>query len=78
MVLCNESCLTNQLSYMQNSNIRHYTQTFLPFVFTRAMFVGTIDSYHFIQLPIKLTLTGDHKVSAKQNSWASYSLTVFD
>ena len=40
-------------------------QTFQPIFVVPAMFVGTIDFYHFIPLSLTLTLAGGHKVSAK-------------
>ena len=40
------------------------------------MFIGTIDFNHFI--PVTLTLSGGHKVNAKQNQLAWFSCTLFN
>ena len=48
-------------------NVGHYTQTFQAIFFIPAMLIGTINFYHFIPLSVTLTLSGGHKVSAKQN-----------
>ena len=41
------------------------------------MLIGTIDFYHFILLSLTITLTWDHKVSAKQNLSATFYPTFF-
>ena len=79
MALCNESCSSGQLAVLRgkNFNVIHYTQTFQPNVFIPAQLIGTIDFYHF--MPLSLTLSqGGHKVSAKQNLFASFSPTFFN
>ena len=48
---------------------------FNQFLFIPAMLIDTIDFYHFILLPLTLTLAGGHKISAKQNLWAWFSCT---
>ena len=61
----------------KNLNVGHYTQTVQPDLFMPAMFIGTIDFYHFIPLSLTLNLPWNHKVSMKQNLLASVSPTLF-
>ena len=49
-------------------------QSFQQNIFIFVMLIGTIDFYHF--MPLSVTLTGGHKVSAKQNILASFSSTL--
>ena len=65
-------------SVLHGKNIGHYGQTCQPNSFIPAMFVGTIDSCHFISLSMTLTLAGGHKVSTKQNLFASFSGTLLN
>ena len=61
----------------KNSNVKQYTQTVSTNVFTTALFIGTIDIYHFILLLLTLTLPGGHKVSTNQNILASSFRRLF-
>ena len=45
--------------------------------FMYAMFIGTIDFYHFIPLLLPFTLRRGHKVRAKQSLLASFCGTIF-
>ena len=58
-------------------NVGHYAHFFNQFIFIFAMLIGTKDFCHFILLSLILTLPGGHKVSAKQNTLASFSRTCF-
>ena len=71
--------------YGKNFNVVHYMQTVRPNVFIPAVCIGTIDFNRFI--PLSLTLTspgggvggggGGHKISVKQDLFASLSPTFF-
>ena len=77
MDLCKELCLTGQLVghlAWQSFNVGHYTPSVQPNLFIPAMLTGTIDFYHFIPLSLTLTLSWGHKVSAKQDLLALFSL----
>ena len=58
-------------------NIGHYTQTFQLKFFIPAMLIDSIDFYNLIPLSMTLTVPGGHKVSAKQDLFASFSPTIF-
>ena len=80
MDLCNESYLSSWLGVLRgkNFNFVHYMQTVKPIFFISAVLIGTIDFfYHLIPRSLTLTLPGGHKVSAKQNLLASFSLQAF-
>ena len=64
-------CLTKL--HGQNFNIEHNVQTFQSKFFIPSMFVGIIDFFLFIPLPMIFTLAWGHKISAKQNLLASFS-----
>ena len=74
MDLCNESCLSGQLTILRgkNFNIGHHTQTFQI-----GRTDGTIVFYHLLPLSLTLILVRGHEVSAKQNLLAPFSLTLF-
>ena len=50
----------------ENVNVGHYTQTVEPNFIIPAMFIGTIDFYHFIPFSLTLTLSGYDRVCAKK------------
>ena len=58
----------------KNFNVRRYMHSFRPNCFIPAMRAGTIDFRHFMRLSLILTLTGSHKVSAKQNLSCAFQL----
>ena len=45
---------------------------------TPAMFIGTIDLYHFVPLLVTLIVNGSHKVNIKQDLLATFSCTLFN
>ena len=49
MDLCNELCSAGQPAILhgENFNVGHYTQTFQPNLFIRAILIDTIEFYHF-------------------------------
>ena len=54
-----------------------YTKTVQPTFFIPAMLVGSIDLYYFVPPSLTLTMSGGHKVSAKENLLVSFSCTLF-
>ena len=80
MELCNESCSSVQLACrLAYKKLLCWTlhESFSTILFILAVLVGTIDFYHLVTLSLTLTLAGRHKVSAKQNTLASFSRTFF-
>ena len=61
--------------HSKNFNVGHNRQTVQPNVYRPAMLICTIDFYYSI--PLSLSLTRGHKVSAKQNIVASFSHTLY-
>ena len=66
-------CVTKTL--MLNMPGKSFNHIFL----IPAMLICIIDFYHFMPLPLTLTLPGDEKISAKENLLASFSPeTIFE
>ena len=80
MGLCNQSCRSGRSTVLRdkNFNVGHNKQPFQTISFIPAMLTSTIDLYHFIPLLVTMVLAGDHKVSTKQNLFASFSRTLFN
>ena len=74
---CSDSWLAGRpsahLAWQKNFDVEHYTQAFSTGDFGSAMFIGTINLYHFIPHSVFLTLAEGHKVYGKQNLFISFS-----
>ena len=72
------SRMAGWLSWLgKNFNIGCYMQTFRPIFFIPAMLIGTIDFYHFIPLPLTLTLPGFTRSAQSKTSWLHFLTHIF-